>query len=86
MDAPSPSPAEQLPGLYRAILDRVAELEWRGERAEAARMRSAAIRAYSRSWDDATRRALETMLQRSVRPDTANVVKSGMVRKPAGTL
>ena len=34
------SPAEELPALYRAILDRVAELEAGGDRAEAARVRA----------------------------------------------
>jgi hypothetical protein len=83
MDAPSPSPADQLPGLYRAILDRVAEFEGRGERAEAARMRSAAIRIYSRSWDEGARRALEEMLRRSVRPGAGDVQRPGLLRRPA---
>ena len=50
------SPAEELPALYRAILDRVAELERTGQRAKAARVRSTATRIYSRAWDDAARR------------------------------
>jgi len=61
-------PAEDLPTLYRAILDRVAELEVAGERARAARLRSDATDAYSRAWDERARRRLETLLRRSERP------------------
>ena len=39
------SPAEELPALYRAILDRVAELEAGGERAKAGRVRREATAA-----------------------------------------
>jgi len=63
------SPAEELPALYRAILDRVAELEAAGERATAARLRSDATDAYSRAWDERARRRLETLLRRSDRHD-----------------
>ena len=65
------SPAEYLPTLYRAILDRVAILEAADERAEAARVRSQATAAYSRAWDDKARRQLETLLQRAARPTAA---------------
>ena len=61
------SPAEQLPALYRAVLDNVAELEHRGERLEASRFRTEAIRAYSRSWDVRGRRRLESILRRAER-------------------
>ena len=61
------SPAEQLPALYRAVLDNVAELEQRGERLEASRFRTEAIRAYSRSWDVRGRRRLEAILRRAER-------------------
>lgn len=61
------SPAEQLPAIYRAVLDSVAELERRGERLEASRFRSEAIRAYSRSWDIRGRRRLESILRRAQR-------------------
>ena len=63
------SPAEELPALYRAILDRVAELEAAGDRATAARLRSDATDAYSRAWDERARRRLETLLRRSDRHD-----------------
>lgn len=65
------SAAEELPGLYRAILDRVAGLEADGERDVAARVRTAATRAYSRAWDDRARRQLEALLRRTYRPTAA---------------
>jgi hypothetical protein len=78
------APAEELPGLYRAILDRVAELEAAGERAEAARVRSAATRAYSRAWDTKARRELETLLRRAARPATPDRLRGrGVRRSPA---
>jgi hypothetical protein len=58
------SPAEELPALYRAILDRVAALELAGDRADAARLRSEATDAYSRAWDERARRRLEALLRR----------------------
>jgi len=61
------SPSEELPALYRAVLDGVAELERLGERREAGRVRADAVRAYSRSWDAAGRRKLETILHRAER-------------------
>lgn len=42
--------SEILPGLYRAVLDAVANLELRGRRADAAAIRSEATRVYSRAW------------------------------------
>ena len=58
------SPAEELPALYRALLDRVAQIEAEGRRAAAYRLRSEAVRIYSRSWDDRARRALQDLLGR----------------------
>lgn len=60
-------PIEDLPALYRAILDTVAELERRGSRAEAARVRADATAVYSRSWDEASRRRLGQILSRARR-------------------
>jgi len=51
--------AEVLPALYRAILDRVAELEVEGRRTEAAKIRSDATQIYSRAWDEKARRRLD---------------------------
>ena len=65
------SRAEDLPALYRAILDRVAELETAGQRHEAGRVRREATRSYSRAWDDRARRELETLLRRAERPTEA---------------
>jgi hypothetical protein len=76
------SPAEELPALYRAILDRVAEMEAAGERAAAARLRSDATDAYSRAWDERARRRLETLLRRSDR-DTDLDRQGGRVRPVA---
>jgi hypothetical protein len=53
--------AEDLPALYRAILDAVADLERRGRRVDARRIRSEATAAYSSSWDEAGRRRLEQL-------------------------
>ncbi len=72
---PAPSPgvepvtsvAEDLPALYRAILERVAGLERAGARAEAARIRHEATQAYSSAWDEGARRILLTLLQRADR-------------------
>jgi hypothetical protein len=64
----SSSPSEELPALYRAILDRVADLEASGERVEAAQLRSEATAAYSRAWDERARRRLESLLRHAVRP------------------
>ena len=62
------SPSEELPALYRAILDRVAVMEAAGDRAGAARLRSDATDAYSRAWDERARRRLETLLRSATRP------------------
>jgi hypothetical protein len=81
----SNAPAEELPGLYRAILDRVAELEATGDRAEAARVRTAATRAYSRAWDDRARRELEALIRRAARPTAAErLLGRGTRRTPIG--
>ncbi len=65
------TPAEELPALYRAILDRVARLEADGERGEAGRVRRQATAAYSRAWDDRARRQLSRLLREADRPTAA---------------
>ena len=64
---PTSTVAEDLPELYRAILERVAVLERIGARAEAGRIRAEATRAYSNAWDDAARRLLLGLLARAER-------------------
>ena len=79
------SPAEDLPALYRAILDRVAVLESDGERARAARLRTDATEAYSRAWDERARRRLESLLRRSERetPGDRQRTRKGRPGAPA---
>lgn len=62
------SAAEQLPALYRALLDRVAEIEAEGRRTVAYRLRSDATRIYSKCWDDRARRSLEQLLSKAGEP------------------
>ena len=68
---PNPPP-EELPALYRAILDRVAEMEAAGDRAAAGRVRRAASAAYSRAWDDRARRDLQSLLRSATRPTSSD--------------
>ena len=68
--------AEELPALYRAILDRVAELEAEGRRPEAARVRTNATQIYSRAWDEKARRRLEALLERNRRPAAGEHLRS----------
>ena len=77
------SPAEELPSLYRAILDRVALLEAAGERGEAGRVRRQATSAYSRAWDTRARRELEALLRRAERP-TAEEAALGRGQRDTG--
>jgi hypothetical protein len=76
------SAAEALPGLYRAILDRVAELESSGRRETAIQVRAAATKAYSRAWDERARRELQTLLRQASRP-SASEASRGAARSPS---
>ena len=59
--------AEVLPGLYRAVLDAVADLELRGHRLDAAAIRADATRAYSAAWNQATAHRLRVLAARAAR-------------------
>jgi len=59
--------AEVLPGLYRAVLDAVADLELRGHRLDAAAIRSEATRAYSAAWNATAARRLQILSARAAR-------------------
>jgi hypothetical protein len=61
---PPTSPSQDLPALYRAVLDGVAALEGRGERVTAAAIRREAIAAYSAAWDDRHRAVLSSLVGR----------------------
>jgi hypothetical protein len=67
--APEPalSLAEDLPTLYRAILDRVALLEHIGERHEAGQIRADATQVYSVAWNGSARVRLTSLLLRADR-------------------
>ena len=61
------SVAEILPGLYRAVLDAVADLELRGHRPDAAALRADATRAYSGAWNAAAAHRLRVLRARAAR-------------------
>jgi hypothetical protein len=74
-----PSPSEDLPALYRAILDGIAQLERAGARREAGLLRTEATLIYSTAWDDAglrrlgqMRRRIERIIAGEERPRTAS--------------
>lgn len=59
--------AEVLPGLYRAVLDAVGDLEGAGRRREAAAIREDAIRVYSGAWNQAAAYRLKRLRARAAR-------------------
>jgi hypothetical protein len=59
--------AEDLPEIYRAILDRVADLERIGARGDAGRIRAQATKTYSDAWDESARRRLLRLLANAQR-------------------
>ena len=65
------SAAEDLPALYRAILDRIAQIDAAGQRSVGYRIRIEATRIYSRAWDERARRGLEALLRQAAEPGIA---------------
>lgn len=66
--APTDLPvAETLPERYRAVLDRIADLEASGRRHEADDVRRRAIREYSRIWNARTGRRLDALAAQAER-------------------
>lgn len=65
------SASEELPALYRALLDRIAQIDAAGHRAVGYRIRAEATRIYSRAWDDRARRGLEALLRQAADKETA---------------
>ncbi len=61
--APDLTPAQQLPLLYRSVLDLVAELEGAGERKTAYELRRRAIQTYSTRWDEGGRKSLHRLIR-----------------------
>lgn len=59
--------AEIMPGLYRAVLDAIADLEARNRRREAAEIRTVATRVYSRAWTPDAARRLRALRHRADR-------------------
>jgi len=56
-----------LPGLYRAVLDAVADLESRDRRSEAAAIRAEGTKVYSRAWNADAARRLRALVARAER-------------------
>jgi len=50
--------SDEVPQIYRLILELVGDLERTGARGEAGRAREQAITIYSRGWDESSRRRL----------------------------
>lgn len=59
--------SEILPGLYRAVLDAVADLEARDRRPEAAAIRAEATGVYSRAWTAEAAKRLRLLRARADR-------------------
>lgn len=70
------SAAEELPALYRALLDRIAQVDAAGHRSVGYRIRAEATRIYSRAWDDRARSGLEELLRQA---GEREVVRRGQV-------
>ncbi len=61
------TPAEEMPSLYRAVLDTVWRLERIGEREVALAYRRRAVHVYATRWDDGGRRELAKINREATR-------------------
>ena len=77
------SAAEELPALYRALLDRIAQIDAAGHRDVGYKIRTEATRIYSRAWDDRARRGLEDLLRQSADKPVAHRSIRGATRRGA---
>jgi hypothetical protein len=77
------SVAEELPELYRALLDRIAQIDAAGHRAAGHRIRMQATRIYSRAWDDRARRGLEDLLRQTADKPAVQRTVRGVARRTA---
>jgi hypothetical protein len=76
--------AEELPELYRALLDRIAQIDAAGHRSLGYRIRSEATRIYSRAWDDRARRGLEDLLRQTAeKRSVRRQIRPGSQRRSA---
>lgn len=71
------SAAEELPALYRALLDRIAQIDAAGQRSVGYRIRAEATRVYSRAWDDQARLQLLDLMRQAGEPQA---VRHGQIR------
>jgi len=77
------SAAEELPALYRALLDRIAQIDAAGHRAVGYRVRVQATEIYSRAWDDRARRGLEDLLRQTAEKPAVQRTVRGVARRTA---
>jgi hypothetical protein len=93
-DRIDPAPVEQqpvaevLPGLYRAVLDAVADLELRGYREDGSAIRADATRAYSGAWNAAAAHRMRVLCARAARivgsrhPRRRHALRTALSRRP----
>jgi hypothetical protein len=79
-----PTPAEDLPALYRGILEGVARLERLGARREAGLLRADATKIYSTAWDEGGLRRLRQISARIDRVIAGDVRPRTARRRPRG--
>lgn len=77
------SAAEELPALYRALLDRIAQIDAAGHRAAGYRIRAQATQIYSRAWDERARRGLQNLLRQTAEKPTVQRTVRRTTRRAA---